>query len=292
MSRTIPPRVEVTTPRNPLLTEFRHSFFRSTGLPLEFHAVGKFAVTESPGIPDFCRVMAIHRKACEMCTRSHLSLEDPAGLEVRSARCFAGMTSSAVPVLEGGKPVGFLHTGHVYVDRAPDCAQAGRGCRLPGRSARRCACAGACRQTPQLAGDRYEGALGLLRLFARQLSGTLVSGASPTPYSSIEHVVQQIRADVSRDWRLTDLALSAGMHPGYFSEQFHRHVGKTLTEFLAILRVDKARHLLEFTTLPMSEVAFASGFRSISQFNRVFKSRSGHAPLSLRGTRRTDVSAS
>ncbi len=277
--------MEANSPRNPLLTEFRSAFHRTTGLPLEFHSPGKYAVTESPGIPDFCRVMSMHRKVCESCTKSHLALQDSASLQVKTARCFAGLTSSAVPVIQGDKSIGFLHTGHVYVDRAPGCSQPGRGCMLPGRASRRCGCSGACRETPKFETDRYEGALGLLRVFASQLAGTVVPGSNASPYSTIEHVIHQIRADVARDWRLRDLALSAGMHPGYFSEQFHRHTGRTLTDFLASLRVDRARHLLEFTALPISEVAFASGFRSISQFNRVFKTRTKFAPLALRKAR-------
>jgi transcriptional regulator GlxA family with amidase domain len=133
-----------------------------------------------------------------------------------------------------------------------------------------------------MASEKYEGALGIVRLFSKQFASTLIPGASSSPYSTIEHAVQQMRRDVSRDWRLKDLALAAGMHPGYFSEQFHHHTGHTLTDFLATLRVDKARRLLEFTTLPVSEVAFSSGFRSISQFNRVFRARTGHAPMDFR----------
>jgi AraC-like DNA-binding protein len=68
------------------------------------------------------------------------------------------------------------------------------------------------------------------------------------------------------------------MHPSYFSEKFHDRTGETLTNFLAALRVNKARQLLAYTALPISEIAFASGFRSLSQFNRVYKKRTGHAP--------------
>lgn len=261
-----------------LFQTFAQAFSQSTGLPLQFHKPGEFCVAEESQIPEFCRVMAHGHKACQQCISTHLKLQDPDGAETRTGHCFAGLTSSAVPVVRDRKLMGYLHTGHAYVDRPPGCKKPGRGCILPGRGAAGCACAGACVRTPRLRGTQYEGALGLMRLFADHFAlmhpGELHGG----PYPAIDRVVQLLRQDVSRRWKLADLARMAGMHPTYFSEKFRERVGETLTEFLAGIRVLKARQLLAYTALPISEIAFASGFRSLSQFNRVYKKRIGHAP--------------
>lgn len=266
---------------NPLLADFSQSFRAATGLPLHLHAPGEFTVGEDTEIPAFCRVLATQRQSGQKCVTTHLALQDPVGRQARTDRCFAGLTSSAVPVIRRGDTVAFLHTGHASVDGELRCDRSRVGCGVEGRKNSH-VCSGSCLELPKLSASAYEGALGLVRLFSTQLASTLISDSSDTSYTAIEHLVRQIRNDVARDWRLSKMALAAGMHPGYFSEQFRRHTGSTLTDFLANSRVEKARTLLEFTRHSISEVAFASGFRSISQFNRVFKARAGCAPSTIR----------
>ncbi|MEX1118171.1 MAG: helix-turn-helix domain-containing protein [Terrimicrobiaceae bacterium] len=267
----------------PLLRDFTKAYNRAVGLSLHFHEPGAFAVPQEPLVPAFCQVMAQRRKSCEHCVATHLALQSPEG--PRTAVCFAGLTSSAVPVQRGGEVLGFLHTGHAYVDRPQQaCGEPGRGCLLPGRGAalpghrKTHACAGACRMTRQVGAMEYEGAVGLLAVFANQLASIHVPSQKKTTYPAIDHTVRKIRQDPTQSWALGDLARQAGMHPAYFSAKFHAHTGKTLTDFLAELRVERAKHLLAYTGLPISEIAFSSGFRSISQFNRVYKKLSGHPP--------------
>lgn len=278
-----------TTPsilaNTPLLRDFTKAYNRAVGMPVHFHEPGTFAVPQEPLMPAFCQVMAQRRKSCEQCVATHLALQDPEGAKARTGICFAGLTSSAVPVQCGGRVLGFLHTGHAYVDRPSQaCGEPGRGCLLPGRGAaasghrRNHPCAGACRMTRQVGTMEYEGAVGLLAVFADQLASVHVHQPETPTYPAIDHTIRKIRQDPTQPWTLGDLARQAGMHPSYFSAKFHAYTGKTLTDFLATLRVERAKHLLAFTGLPISEIAFSSGFRSISQFNRVYKKLSGHAP--------------
>lgn len=265
-----------------LLEKFARSFRKSTGLPVHLFRPGEFSVGEEEGIPDFCRVMAKGRKSCASCRELHLKLQDPEAASVKTIRCFAGLTSSAVPVRREGKVLGYLHTGHAYVDQKPGCGQPGRGCVLPGRKEGGFPCSGACRKTLCLSKDRYEGAVGLLEIFSAQLASLPTPPNGGATYPGVDHLLRQLRADPTRPWRMSDCARMAGMHPTYFSEKFHQQTGATFTSFLATLRVEKARQLLHYTGLPISEVAFASGFRSLSQFNRVFKKITGQAPSAER----------
>ncbi len=261
-----------------LFVKFAKSFYDTTGLPVQLRRPGEFQVGEEDGMPDFCRVMARGRKSCEQCEKFHLSLQDAEGGQARTQRCFAGLTSSAVPVVREGQAVGFLHTGHAYVDRMPGCGNPGQGCALPGRREGGYPCAGACRKTARLPAGRYEGVLGLLAVFSEQLASLSLQPVAGAGYPAVDHVIRQIRHDPTRPWRLTECARMAGMHPAYFSEKFHQRTGSTLTAYLAGQRVEKARQLLSYTGLPVSEIGFASGFRSLSQFNRVYKKLVGRPP--------------
>ncbi len=275
-----------------LLEKFAAGFHRLVGLPLQVQKPGEYQTFTELGLPDFCRVMAQGRKSCEQCVAFHLSLQDAAGRESRTQRCFAGLTSSAVPVVREGEILGFLHTGHTYVDRRPGCRAPGRGCVLPGRREGGFPCSGACQKTLRLDAERYHAAISLLEIFAIQLGASALPREQGSHYPAIDHLLRQMRTHPERSWRLGECARLAGMHPTYFSEKFHQRTGRTLTDFLARQRVEKAWQLLRYTGLPISEVAFSSGFRSLSQFNRTFKKITGAIPSRVRQEERGGVSRS
>ena len=45
----------------------------------------------------------------------------------------------------------------------------------------------------------------------------------------------------------------------------------TVTEYLRLLRLHRAKDLLRNTDLTVSEVAFRTGFKNVSHFSKVFK---------------------
>ena len=73
------------------------------------------------------------------------------------------------------------------------------------------------------------------------------------------------------------------MSASYFSEIFKKATGINFVEYVARLRVEKARNLLQNPDRRISEVAFEVGFQSLSQFNRAFKKHAGMTPTEARG---------
>ena len=63
---------------------------------------------------------------------------------------------------------------------------------------------------------------------------------------------------------------------------FVRHTGATPTEVAATRRAQKAKRLLDETQMPMSEIAFAAGFRSVRRFNDAFRATHRRSPSSFR----------
>lgn len=81
---------------------------------------------------------------------------------------------------------------------------------------------------------------------------------------------------------LGNVARAASTSANYLSEKFKEATGINFVKYVASLRYQKAATLLGETDLRVSEIAFASGFRSLSQFNRVFKKFSGKSPTEYR----------
>jgi AraC-like DNA-binding protein len=82
------------------------------------------------------------------------------------------------------------------------------------------------------------------------------------------------------------LAKAVRVNANYLSERFKQVTGVNFVEYVARTRFEKACRLLRDDELKISDIAFAVGFQSLSQFNRVFKRLSGESPTQYRAARR------
>ena len=81
---------------------------------------------------------------------------------------------------------------------------------------------------------------------------------------------------------LTKVAKFSNISGNHLSEKFKEVTGINFVDYIARIRVGKARDLLQNSNLRISEIAFAVGFQSLSQFNRVFKKVLGQTPTNYR----------
>jgi AraC-like DNA-binding protein len=96
-----------------------------------------------------------------------------------------------------------------------------------------------------------------------------------------------IQAHSNEELSLGKVARAAHTSANYFSEKFKEATGTTFVSYVARTRFEKAAALLREGDLRVSEIAFAAGFQSLSQFNRVFKKLSGKSPTEYRTAART-----
>jgi AraC-like DNA-binding protein len=85
---------------------------------------------------------------------------------------------------------------------------------------------------------------------------------------------------------LKQVAKAVNMSPNYLSEKFKQVTKVNFVSYIARMRYEKSRALLQNVDLRISEIAFATGFQSLSQFNRVFKKLSGKSPTEYRAALR------
>jgi transcriptional regulator GlxA family with amidase domain len=74
------------------------------------------------------------------------------------------------------------------------------------------------------------------------------------------------------------LAKAVGISARHLQRLFLNQLGTTLERHLFAIRLDHARQLLRQSTLPVLDVALASGFLSASHFSRVYKAQFGISP--------------
>lgn len=102
------------------------------------------------------------------------------------------------------------------------------------------------------------------------------------PRGSVQRGVAYLHHHFREPLTLGAVAAQAGLSPHYFSESFHRVTGTRFNAYLRDLRLRFARSLLQAGELAVTEICHASGFATLSHFERVFKQRYGVAPRMLR----------
>lgn len=90
---------------------------------------------------------------------------------------------------------------------------------------------------------------------------------------------------------LERVARQAYLSPHYFSECFHRATGSTFQSYLGERRLRFSCSLLQVTDMSVSDICSASGFSSLSHFERVFKQKYGQSPRVYRRKRPAPVAA-
>jgi len=82
-----------------------------------------------------------------------------------------------------------------------------------------------------------------------------------------------------------DLADTLGVGARHLRRLFLKHAGASPRSVAATRRVQRAKTLLDETTMPMSAIAFAAGFASIRRFNAAFRAVYRRSPSAVRRAR-------
>jgi AraC-like DNA-binding protein len=98
----------------------------------------------------------------------------------------------------------------------------------------------------------------------------------------VEKIVEMMRADVRGELTLTEFAHSVNLSVWRLSHIFKSDVGMPPIKYLKLLRMERAKGLLESSFLSVKEIAFQVGLNDESHFVRDFKSTYGHSPTTYR----------
>ena len=99
-------------------------------------------------------------------------------------------------------------------------------------------------------------------------------------------VAHYIETHFQSEITLRDVARELGYSYQYLSNTFHSLFGINFKKLLNQYRMDHAIRLLQETTLPITQVAFESGFQSLRTFNHVCSELFQRTPTDIRNDRK------
>lgn len=100
--------------------------------------------------------------------------------------------------------------------------------------------------------------------------------------NKVEQMACFIAQRYSEPLTVADISAAVGLHPNYAMNLFKQAFGTTLMDYLTHHRLSHAQRLLVTTDEKVVEIAFSSGFNSISRFNEAFRRRCGCTPREYR----------
>lgn len=275
----------------PELCDFQRDFECLTGLRLLL--VDELGMGDSnPCLSSpMCEALQASAEGRAMCARTRQGVLMGALERGNCATCDAGLREVAVPLRISGIHAGYFVFGGTLPE-APGRTTVQRARHLlrhHGVELDEARLRSFLAESPVATPETIQACLRIVRLAARQLA-LKVTDQLVDPEAALPPAVLKacgyIRARaLVEDLSLPMVARHCGVSEGHLSRLFHHATGLTFREYLTQVRVEHARALILHSKRGVTEIAYESGFQSLSQFHRVFRKAYGMPPGKLRATR-------
>src|SRR5205809_4802742 len=275
--------------RSQIFKDYERAFSEAVGLPLNIRAHDSWSPSHHGKTDDdsFAAILARFNQARAACLRAQTDASQESASTTRTVTWFAGLSESAVPVYVGDHILGFLETGEVMLKNPTKkhFASITRQLRAWGYKTDWKQLERAYFRSCVLSPDRYRAMLRLLSIFAQHLSvlsNQLVVRREKDESANIARARQFIEDHQAEPLSLGRIARTANISRHYFCKMFKKATGINFVDYLSRVRVEKSKTLLLNPNSRISEVAFACGFQSMTNFNREFKRIVRRSPTQFR----------
>lgn len=117
-------------------------------------------------------------------------------------------------------------------------------------------------------------------------AGQGVTGQDPALLRRLLRAKDRMDAASHEDWPVPRLARVSGVSEAHFARSFKEAFGAPPHRYLLTRRIERAKALLRDTDLPITEIAFETGWNSLGTFGRTFRDIIGESPGELRARER------
>jgi len=105
---------------------------------------------------------------------------------------------------------------------------------------------------------------------------------SPALLRNLLRAKDRMDAASHEEWSVQRLARVSGVSQAHFARSFKQAFGIPPHRYLLTRRIERATALLRDTELPITEIAFQTGWQSLGTFGRIFRDITGESPSESR----------
>ncbi len=109
--------------------------------------------------------------------------------------------------------------------------------------------------------------------------------------SKVLSIIELMEANLSEPLSLVDIADHVGLSRRQIERLFRQEMGRSPARYYLEIRLDRARHLLLQSSMPVVEVAVACGFVSASHFSKCYRELYARSPQQERADRKQVLAA-
>ena len=107
--------------------------------------------------------------------------------------------------------------------------------------------------------------------------------------SIINELIIYMQNNYNRNISLEELGKLVNLHPRYLCTLFRQVSGKNVGDLICEIRIEKAKRLLLYTSLSITEIALDIGFSDSQYFSKVFHRSEGLSPSAYRKNRLMEI---
>jgi transcriptional regulator GlxA family with amidase domain len=109
-----------------------------------------------------------------------------------------------------------------------------------------------------------------------------MSGQDPELLRRLLRAKDRMDAVSHEEWPVARLARVSRVSEAHFARSFKDAFGLPPHRYLLTRRIERAKTLLRDTDLPVTDIAFVTGWKSLGTFGRTFRDVTGESPGDLR----------
>lgn len=117
---------------------------------------------------------------------------------------------------------------------------------------------------------------------SEQTSGAAIAPQDAALLRRLLRAKDRMDAASHEAWPVQRLAEVSGVSEAHFARSFRQAFGIPPHRYLLTRRIEQATTLLRDTDLPVTEIAFATGWESLGTFGRIFRDITGQSPSAVR----------
>lgn len=104
----------------------------------------------------------------------------------------------------------------------------------------------------------------------------------------LQYLVHYLDNNYTKEMSLDGLAVFFNMSKGHLCRVFKKYIGMTVGDYVALLRINRAKYLLENTTLPANQIGKTVGYDEENYFYRVFRQKTGYSAKAWRNKKSSE----